>query len=750
MAELPSGTLTLLFSDLEESTGLLQRLGPKQYAELLASHRALLTAAVTSAGGSEIDTQGDSSFCVFRTARDAVIAAAGIQRSHLDHAFPAGSTVRVRIGLHTGEPVIAGDGYVGLAVHRAARIMAAAHGGQILTSSPTADVIADEMPSGVALVEVGEHRLKGLERPERLYEVRVEGLEGAFPPPRALGSLEPVAGLDIRILGPLEIQTGGVRLTYGGEKRGALLALLLLNANRVVSTDKIIDELWGNEPPGSGAKAVQVRVSQLRKSFADAGIDELIATRAPGYVVELGPDELDLHRFERLVSESDDAFADADPGRAAALLREAIELWRGTPLAEFASAPFALAAGARLEELRLAAVERRIEADLALGRHGDVVGELESLIREHPFRERLRAQLMLALYRSGRQADALDAYRAARRELSDELGIEPGQALQDLERAILQHDPELGPPSVERAPASTVVWETSPPERSILVAPSELERIRSLVAVAEPLTKRPRRELILSALVEEAASLAATASELESVRTALGERGVPARVAAFTSGDRGRDLVRLASEQDVDLLVVDAPDALLEAGAPPGDLAHAWHEAPCDVAVVVARGDLPLPGDGPVVVPFGGGEHDWAAVEIGAWLAAANGLPLQLLGSSAEPERGKRDASRSLAVVSLVVQRAAGISATPLLVAPGEELIKAAGQGGLLVVGLSERWSEEGLGSARLELAREAGVPTLLVRKGLRPGGLTPPERMTRYTWSFVHASDARPSATGA
>ena len=144
--------------------------------------------------------------------------------------------------------------------------------------------------------------------------------------------------------------------------------------------------------------------------------------------------------------------------------------------------------------------------------------------------------------------------------------------------------------------------------------------------------------------------------------------------------------------------MVDAPDSLLAAGVPPDDLAYLWREAPCDVVVVMAGGDATLGGDRPVLVPFGGAEHDWAAVEIAAWLAAAHGSTLQLLGSSAEPERGRRDASRSLALVSLVVQRAAGISATPLLVAPGDELMQEARGAGLLVVGLSERWSEEGLG----------------------------------------------------
>jgi DNA-binding SARP family transcriptional activator/class 3 adenylate cyclase len=745
MADVLSGTLTLLFSDLEDSTRLLQQLGAGEYAAVLSAHRTLMTEAVSSNGGSEVDAQGDSFFCVFRTAHDAVAAAAAIQGSHRDHVFPAGATVRVRIGLHTGEPMIAGGRYVGLAVHRAARIMHAAHGGQVLASAATVDVTVDDMPAGVAVIDLGEYRLKGLERPEHLYELRIQSLEDDFPPPRSVAW--EITGLDIRILGPLEIRAGQNRFTYAGEKSGALLALLVLNANRVVSIDQLIDDLWGDEPPASGVKAVQVRVSQLRRTFVKAGIGELIITRRPGYVIELATEQLDLHRFERFVSESDIAFAQDDASRAAELLRDALALWRGPPLAEFSAAPFARAASARIEELRLAAVERRIEADLVLRRHADVIGELESLIVEHPFRERLRALLMLALYRSGRQADALEAYRVARHELSEELGIEPSQSLQDLERRILQQDPGLllAPPTSAPA-AKPALWETPAPERSILIAPSKPERLERLLRLAEPLTKRPRRELILSALVE-GAELAATTAELESVRTALAKKSVPSRIAAFTSVDRGADLVRLASEQDVDLILVDAPDQLLSVGVPPGDLAEVWRDAPCDVGVVTGD-DSVQPSGGPVLVPFGGGEHDWAAVEIGAWLAAASGATLQLLGSAAKPERGKRDASRSLAMVSLVVQRAAGISAKPLLVT-GDEMLRVARGASLLVLGLSERWSEEGLGAMRLALARDAGVPTLLVRRGLRPGGLTPPERMTRYTWSFAHTRGAENASGG-
>jgi DNA-binding SARP family transcriptional activator len=176
-----------------------------------------------------------------------------------------------------------------------------------------------------------------------------------------------------------------------------------------------------------------------------------LATRPPGYVLRLDEDELDLHRFERLVEDS----RTADPATAAGLLRDALALWRGPPLADLAYEPFAQPEIARLEEARLAALEHRIEADLALGRHDEVVGELEGLTAEHPLRERLRGQQMLALYRSGRQAEALDSYRTARVVLVEELGIEPGRRLRELHQAILEQDPGLDPRVPEEAPSTT-------------------------------------------------------------------------------------------------------------------------------------------------------------------------------------------------------------------------------------------------------------------------------------------------------
>jgi DNA-binding SARP family transcriptional activator len=239
------------------------------------------------------------------------------------------------------------------------------------------------------------------------------------------------------ILGPLEVRDGDAVVTPAGAGLRALLALLLLHANEAVSADRLLDALWPDGPPPSGAGALQVRISHLRKALGTAG--RSVVTRPTGYSIELGRGELDVHRFEELVARADVA----EPADAAALLREALGLWRGPALADVAYEEFAQSAIARLEELRLAALERRIEADLELGRHADLVGELDALVREHPLRERMRSQHMLALYRSGRQAEALGSFQEARATLVDELGIEPGPVLRQLELAILRHDPSL-------------------------------------------------------------------------------------------------------------------------------------------------------------------------------------------------------------------------------------------------------------------------------------------------------------------
>jgi DNA-binding SARP family transcriptional activator len=534
-----------------------------------------------------------------------------------------------------------------------------------------------------------------------------------------------VATTDFRILGPLEVIEGGQLVPLAGARQRALLAILLLHVGEALSSDRLIDELWGEEPPEAGSAALRVRISQLRRALGPAG--ELLVTRPPGYALTAAPEQVDLRRFERLVEAGDRALGNDDPAAAANSLREALALWRGPPLADFSYAPFAQGAIVRLDELRLAAIELRVEADLALGEHARLAGELQALVREHPLRERLCGQLMLALYRDGRQVEALDAYRAARARLVDEIGLEPGPELHDLERRILAQDEGL---MVDRRPRSA-------PARAILVLAQQEATLDALVGLASELAAPGDHELVIATLVPDHAQLAARTARLNDLRAGAAQGGVTARVAAFTSADAGADAVRLAGEEDVALLLLDAPEALLDAGAPTDDLAALLAQSPCDVALVAgAQRRAAAPGQ-VVMVPFGGHQHDWAAVELGAWFAAAAGIPLQLLGTRTDPSTGRRDASRLLGHASLALQRGLGITAEPVLVDPGTDgIVAAADRAALVVVGLSDRFASEGLGATRVEIARRAPAPVVLVRRGLRPGGLAPPRALTRFTWS--------------
>jgi YVTN family beta-propeller protein len=260
--------------------------------------------------------------------------------------------------------------------------------------------------------------------------------------------------MDFRILGPLEVDRAGRQLALEGRQQRALLALLLLHANEVVPVHAIIDELWPETPPPSATRSVHALVSRLRRLLegeplarnGGEGDNGVLLTRSHGYLLRVAPGELDLHRFESLLRKGRDALAAGQADVAARMLREALALWRGPPLAEFAHGSFAVVDIARLNELRLSALEERIEADLAAGRSAELVAELEALVATHPLRERLRGQLMRALYRCGRQADALQVYQDTRRQLVGELGIEPSPALQSLEQAILRQEGSLEPP----------------------------------------------------------------------------------------------------------------------------------------------------------------------------------------------------------------------------------------------------------------------------------------------------------------
>jgi DNA-binding SARP family transcriptional activator len=519
--------------------------------------------------------------------------------------------------------------------------------------------------------------------------------------------------VEFGILGPLEVTHHGEAVLVGGAKERSLLAILLLRANEAVSVDRLVDDLWGVRPPVTARKSLQVRVARLRRALGE-GV--LLTSAGGGYLIRIDADQLDLHSFERLVSEGREALAD-DPAAAKERLDDAVALWRGPALADFAYESFAQPAIARLEELRLSALELQIEAELALGRHAEVVGRLQELAATHPLREKLRALLMLALYRDGRQGDALETYRRTREQLVGDLGIEPGLALQQLHRAILRQEPSL---------------HLATPTRSILVAPQNPLGLDALLVLAEPLARRPARELIVVQLTATGDEVARAASALNERRQELLRRGVAARTVAFTSSRPGDDLVRLALEQDVDLLLIDGDPDLRSNPALDVVLAR----APCDVAVHVGRAHPPR--DGPVLVLFGGAVHDWKAVELAAWIAGARETALWLAG----PTEGRRgDASRAVASASLAVQRVFGIAAEPMLLAPEEAAVLAgAAEAAVVVLGLPERWSRDGLGQIRSALAAKARPPALLVRRGLRPGGLAPRESITRFTWTLSPA----------
>jgi len=264
--------------------------------------------------------------------------------------------------------------------------------------------------------------------------------------------------MDYRILGPLQAFDGERELSLGGSRQRSVLALLLLRSNEALTRDVIIDELWGESPPPTAAKVLQNCISALRKELP--GNTATLRTVGSAYALDVRPAELDRDRFETRLAKGRAAFAAGEHGDAADHFREALSLWRGAPLCDFGYDDFAQEEITRLEELHVAALEDRIDVDLALGRAEELVPELEALVSRYPMRERLRRHLMLALYRGGRQAEALAAYREARQTLLNELGIEPTRALQELERAILAQDSSLelqmahasGPPGRRAAP----------------------------------------------------------------------------------------------------------------------------------------------------------------------------------------------------------------------------------------------------------------------------------------------------------
>ena len=392
---------------------------------------------------------------------------------------------------------------------------------------------------------------------------------------------------EVRILGQLEVRDEDRTITLAGGKQRALLALLVINRNKTVSTGRIVDELWGEEPPRTAQKAIQNHVSQLRHGLGDG----ILVTDKSGYSLRLEPGSVDADRFEELLVDGRIALDRGDANSAADLLRQAIALWRGNALADVAFESFAQPEIARLEERRLVAVEERIEADLALGRHTDLVGELEPLTAEYPTRERLRAQLMLALYRCGRQSEALAVYQDARSTLVEEFGIEPGRPLRDLQHAILTQDPKLDPSLATLQSTSLPV----PPTRLIgrsreLSEAAELLASHRLVTLLGPGgSGKTRLALELAVSVSDGYADGVFWVPLQSVRDP--ELVLPAIASAVGAED-----VRLSehvAERGM-LLLLDNLEQVVEA-AP--QLAGALCEMPNIKLLATSREPLRIPGE---------------------------------------------------------------------------------------------------------------------------------------------------------
>jgi len=407
---------------------------------------------------------------------------------------------------------------------------------------------------------------------------------------------------EYRILGSLEVVVGNEPVAVATKPR-LLLALLLLNANRVVPAERLIDDLWEERPPETAANTLQAHVSQLRRSLALNG--DLI-TQAPGYVLRVEPEQLDLHQFERLVADARAASVVRDHAAAAAKLREALALWRGPALTDVAPVAAIEHERTRLDELRLAALEERFQAELAIGASAEVVAELDALTREHPFRERLWAQLMLALYRAGRQTEALDAYRRARFALVESVGVEPGNELQDLERAILRHDPKLAAPRrAARASAlpalpTSLVGRQRELEHALALADDPFVRLLTLTGpggigktrLAIELARRLEPEFADGAAFVPLAPIVDAELVLASIVQAL-ELPNPGGVAA------GELLRRSLADRPV-LLVLDNFEQVLGAGP---DVAGLIAGAPLVQAIVTSRAALRVAGEHEFVVP---------------------------------------------------------------------------------------------------------------------------------------------------
>jgi DNA-binding SARP family transcriptional activator len=464
-----------------------------------------------------------------------------------------------------------------------------------------------------------------------------------------------VSSLEFRVLGPLEVRRAGELVPLAAPKQRALLGFLLLHANQPVSQDELIDQVWGENAPPTARASLHNHVHALRKVIGS----EMLERQPAGYVVHVAPEQLDLGRFERLVAEA----RRAEPRERAAKLRDALSYWRGPALVEFPSEPFAQVEINRLEEERLAAVEDRIEAELELG--FDLVAELETLVAQHPLRESFWAQLMVALYRAGRQADALAAYQRAHEAFVDDLGVEPGVGLRELQRAILLHDPSLD--DRERRIGSTL-------ERAAAILPRPArERAESLYEYGAALLRTGERRRAMSTLAaaERLAAAAGVRDIAERARlhrsyvsiwtegkSPLDHLADATRAAEYFEEVDDSDGLWLALSQRAQMLhMVGHPDAALEVAERCAELAanvgNPWQRARSrtGIAVALADGSTPVPQAIARCEEELADSEDDDASPVGVWCA------LIVLFA----ECGRIDDSRALGERATADARAAGL-----------------------------------------------------------------------------------------
>jgi SARP family transcriptional regulator, regulator of embCAB operon len=431
-------TVAVLFTDLVDSTGLMSRFGEEQAESLRRAHMALLRSSIALHGGREIKNLGDGLMVSFASPSAAIAAAVGMQQAVAEDNRKQAEPLGLRIGVAVGEAEADDGDYFGRPVVEAARLCALAGAGEVLATG-----IARALAGGRGdhqFVSRGSVHLKGLEEPTEVALVNWKPL----PPSKD-------AELTVRVLGPIEVLIDGTLVAVAGPKQRAVVATLALDVGRIVPVGVLVDAVWGDPVPDRAEHSLQQHVSSLRKVLGPAA-GRSLTTRSPGYALDGA--RVDASEFEAAAARGHQLIVSGQPEDAIDVLGQALELWRGPALANANGTHRLAAAAVRLEERRLAAIEDRNDALLAVGRAREVVDGARHHLHDHPRRERLWAQLMLALYRSGRQADALAAYGEARRTLIDELGIEPGGELRALERAILEQQPSLDLGETDRADSS--------------------------------------------------------------------------------------------------------------------------------------------------------------------------------------------------------------------------------------------------------------------------------------------------------